>query len=816
MIKQFAKPFNAPPGTKGKGDKKKKQPGATPIAPVEYDNEDREGYTSQTPLTSLPATFVPAPGGYQGRVANKGSSQVKAVCAARKLTVGIDIDGVIADFNLLLREIASQYIPVVNEDDSAYKIKDLEHGTQEVQDKVMEEVYEDHRIPEASTIKGAVEKINEIYDKGYNVIILTARQNHWYDQTEEWLKKIGLKYHKLVHDSDKGPRAVKEGIDVFIDDKPENVRDLIEHGINAYVFDQPWNQGEDLPRLHGWKNVKAFVTKYAAEWDPKTPPSQRERERQRRIVKDPGHMRVVNPNREKEKRQHPQEGYTDEDTYKLHRRRNIQDNLRRWRGRGPRLTAEEEVAAHSIVDILGQLGRETNREDVGQWLHTINLERTKLSSNEYFKNEWFNELEQVINAILEQEEPTLSFEEQIQITQSTRPIVTLLMKNFGKQLSGKYGKPKAGGLKSFTKFAAPRWTTNEKNRLKELYLKYRERGVPHHIIYKAAALLLGKSFLAVKQKLENMYEIDEDLGAMKYEHWNQEKIDQMIKDLYTGGQSISRMSLPANLMYQITNHSLPKAETCGFPAFYDSFDHAMASNILAVGFEREGDKLTESAIETIEDALKYYRRKEKMAHAWNRDEIVSLLEDAHVAGLPLTYSFFKSHPDIYKPLIGVGRSLEGLRDSIKRCGYNWADLVIEAAPEYVDFYTEDGRLKSSTEEMRIRRFLELNEIPFRVANAADKIPIEDPELLEQGYKNFIPDFFILDCEGNTQAVVEVFGSVADSAAANTSELYREKKTAKEKFYQTQPFTFIAINNNADGVDLTDEILREKFSTFMRE
>jgi uncharacterized HAD superfamily protein len=546
------------------------------------------------------------------------------VCA-RKYTVGIDIDGVIADFNLLLREIASQYIPIVDEDESAYKIRDLKYGNRELEDRVMKEVYRTHRISEAPTIKGAVEKINEIYDAGHRVIILTARTDHMYDQTEEWLKRIGLKYHELVHDSEKGPRAVKEDIDIFIDDKPENIQDLIEHGIEAYVFDQPWNKGVSAPRITDWKNVKAHIIKESA----------------------------------------------------------------------------------------------------------------------------------------------------------------------------------------------PRWTTDEKNRLKELYLKYRARGVPHHIIYKASAYLLGKSFLAVKQKLENMYEVDEELGAMKYEHWDQEKIDQTIRDLYVNGRPISRMSLPANLMYQITNHSMPKAETCGFPAYYDSFDHAMASNILAVGFEREGDKLTETAINTIEDALKYYRRKEKMAHAWGHDEIIALFQDAHVAGLPLTYSFFKKHPDIYKSLIGVGRSLEGLKDSIKRCGYSWSDIVIEAVPEYVDFYTEDGRLRPSTEELRVRRFLEINNIPFKAANEIEKIIVEDEELNKIGYQHFVPDFVILNDDDEISAYVEVFGSIADSKASNTSELYREKKKAKEQYYSTLPQKFIAINCNADGIDLTDEILRQKFSDYLK-
>jgi len=370
-------------------------------------------------------------------------------------------------------------------------------------------------------------------------------------------------------------------------------------------------------------------------------------------------------------------------------------------------------------------------------------------------------------------------------------------------------------IKGFTKQAAPRWTPQQTERLKCLYLKWRDRGYPHHVIYKAAAQLLGRSFLATKQKLESMYGCDEELAPMKFEHWDQNKIDQTIQDLYCGGQPISRLSLPSILMYQITNHALPKAETRGFPVFYDSFDHAMANNVLKIGFEREGcNLLQDRPITTFEQALQYYRRQEKQAHSWSRDEILALLRDAHVVGLPLTHSFFKSHSDIYKPLLGMNRTLEGLRDSIKRSGDNWSDLVIEAAPEYIDLYTDNGRLSQSTEEIRIRRFLELNSIPFKVATIEDKFEVNIPELQELGYRNFVPDFFILDEKGDTRAVVEVFGSIADSQAANTAEIYREKRTAKEQFYQTLPHTFIAINNNTDGIDLTDEILKDKFHQFL--
>lgn len=1022
---------------------------------------------------------------------------------ARTLTIGLDIDGVIGDFHQMLLNLAEKHVDIPEEEKSKYKLKDMEGVSSEVQDKVFDEAFSERQLVNIPIVSGAVETVNKWHDAGHKIIILTARTEHWKDQTEDWLDKIGIKYDKLIFDDNKGEVAAKEGIDFFLDDKPENVAEMHAHDIDAYLFSQPWNEDSDLPRIDGWGHFKAAYLRPEIKErlfkKIKEHPDPQQQKEYRKVVR---HMdewvneaseadvtrierevdtAVQDVARKRERAEqeaqyafqtalNEQKEFLDERVKRLidawknvavseyseeeQRRLEFINTLEYradvfWRKATQNITTIEELEAfreplrNQIIDFLNdarqalvvyRTAQKTNAEEQADIIGLEIIDRTtgelpedavvfSLTGSEMWAHfERYGTLGYKPENVVVVEHKASTYKKMLDenfllgepvdpesniirgkgqdvianwssytnkpfphfidwdgigglLTTGVDPVVDALTrvppdqlsnlkrlditlwakgrpKSWGQQFAAIYGeeyvkaeaqqwqadnedkqeKPQArilqallpryineklsktsievvvmqeateayvgkgGGkdksmfmavfevrprttraqLKSFTKraqyqfthawcgkdygeaeaevagfhgmcpgcrevmmadipedppgykdpsdpdivaslskFSAPRWTTNEKNRLKELYLKYRARGVPHHIIYKAAAHLLGKSFLAVKQKLERMYDIDEDLGVMKYEHWDQSKIDQAIRDLYLSGQPISRMSLPANLMYQITNHSMPKAETCGFPAYYDSFDHAMASNILAVGLEREGDILTENAIETIEDALKYYRRKEKMAHAWNKDEIIALLQDAHVAGLPLTYSFFKKHPDIYKPLIGVGRSLEGLKDSIKRCGHDWSDLVIEAAPEYVNFYTEDGRLKSSTEELRIRRFLELNEIPFRTAEMSDKIAVTDPELIEQGYKNFVPDFFILNDDGSTCAIVEVFGSVADSLAANTSELYREKKTAKEKFYQTLPYSFIAINNNADGIDLTDEILREKFSAFMR-
>jgi len=730
------------------------------------------------------------------------------------LRIGIDIDGVLADTHSVLMDLASEHVPIDEEDRQKYGVQETKHGSDGLRNQVFEEIFEKGLIAEAPIIPGAAEKVNELYDAGNEIYIITARKKNWEEQTKEWLKKNGIKYHKLIMGAGKkGDVAKEEGIDVFIEDSSDNIENLEGNGIRAFVFSQPWNQDSHATRIEQWKNVKASK---------ESPTLEMEEFFKERTAK---HIDLVNKYLEKLKEHydyefkdaHDNSKYADPEhepylyiTWK-HKMRDEDEDYEipeEWKDKC------DEATFHHIKN---------NRHHPEYWDDTltenpINKENRDEPSGKIVDATKMPEehiLAMVADwcAMSEEKENTPKewADKNIGVRWEFSPEQKELIYEAIEKI---WGKKEEASLKSFTKFSSPRWTPEDKIRLKELYIKYRQRGIPHHIIYKAAAILLDKTWLAVKQKLESMYGLEDELKGMKFEHWDKAKIDKTIQDLYSTGKPINRINLPANLMYQITNHSAPKSLSQGFPTFYNSFDDAMANNILVIGFEREGDKLTEKPIKTLEDALKFYRRKEKLCHTWTKDEIVELLQEAHVVGLPLTYSFFRSHPDIYKPLMGVSRSLEGLRDSIKRNGYTWCNLVVEAVPEYADFYSEDGRMKSSTEEMRVRRFLELNNIPFKTAGEVEKIAVNDPELNEMGYKHFLPDFVVLDKSGNISAYVEVFGSIADSGASNTAELYREKKKAKEKFYSTLPYKFIAVNNNTDGIDLTDEILKQKFGSFL--
>jgi histidinol phosphatase-like enzyme len=66
-----------------------------------------------------------------------------------------------------------------------------------------------------------IEKVNNLYDLGHQVILFTARGSQtgidWSDVTKEQLRNWGVKYHQLLFGK---PHA-----DIFIDDKAINDND---------------------------------------------------------------------------------------------------------------------------------------------------------------------------------------------------------------------------------------------------------------------------------------------------------------------------------------------------------------------------------------------------------------------------------------------------------------------------------------------------------------------------------------------------------------------------------------------------------------
>ena len=84
----------------------------------------------------------------------------------------------------------------------------------------------------AIPIQEVIDKVNEYYDKGYEVVLSTARgqnscktpeemQNKYLKVTKDWLDKAGVKYHKLEI-------GYKQNADMYVDDKSIKPEEFIK------------------------------------------------------------------------------------------------------------------------------------------------------------------------------------------------------------------------------------------------------------------------------------------------------------------------------------------------------------------------------------------------------------------------------------------------------------------------------------------------------------------------------------------------------------------------------------------------------------
>ena len=181
----------------------------------------------------------------------------------KKLTIGIDIDSVIADSIEL-------FIPYLNKRfNRNLALKDIVHYEFEKcygvsQEEVLEVFKELTRNNLWDKIKPLdyAEIFLEELSKFFSIIIVTSRpEKHMRQMTARWLEKHKFKYDALLFmnegDGDKYITGKKNNyhFDLFIEDCLEFALKILEYKIPVLIYDYPWNQCSD-PRLIRVANLK--------------------------------------------------------------------------------------------------------------------------------------------------------------------------------------------------------------------------------------------------------------------------------------------------------------------------------------------------------------------------------------------------------------------------------------------------------------------------------------------------------------------------------------------------------------------------------
>lgn len=186
-----------------------------------------------------------------------------------QIVIGVDLDGVCADFYGRMREIAAEWferpideLPV----EVTYGLPEWGVTTPEQYASLHRFAVTQRDLFTASPmIPGARRVLRKLSDEGYRIRIITHRLfiSYFHDravlQTMEWLDGNGIPFWDLCFMKEKD----QVGADVYVEDSPSNLERLRERGHNAICFRNSTNRELPPPAAETWDDVYALVHELA-------------------------------------------------------------------------------------------------------------------------------------------------------------------------------------------------------------------------------------------------------------------------------------------------------------------------------------------------------------------------------------------------------------------------------------------------------------------------------------------------------------------------------------------------------------------------
>jgi len=181
-----------------------------------------------------------------------------------EFVLGVDLDGVCADYTIGFRSVAaiewnvpeSSLTTEVSWDFAEWGL-DREGFLQLHRASV-----QDHRMfKDMPAIPGASDSLWRLSDAGIWIRIVTHRLvTNWGHQTivadtVEWLDLRSIPYRDICFLG----RKPEVEADAYVEDAPHNVEALRARGNTVIVFDQPYNRELPGPRASTWDEVEAIV-----------------------------------------------------------------------------------------------------------------------------------------------------------------------------------------------------------------------------------------------------------------------------------------------------------------------------------------------------------------------------------------------------------------------------------------------------------------------------------------------------------------------------------------------------------------------------
>jgi len=189
-----------------------------------------------------------------------------------KKVIAVDADEILAAFldHFLFFHNTRYKTNLGKNDIFSFRMEELFGINEEEVLRRIDEYYAARLILDIVPVEGAIEGVNALLDKGYELQIVTARPPSYKHLTVEWVERHFPKKFNQIHfafnpfnkNSERLTKAQvckQIGAEVLIDDSIVNARDCAENGITVYLMHTNWNKDEHLPaniiRVESWMEI---------------------------------------------------------------------------------------------------------------------------------------------------------------------------------------------------------------------------------------------------------------------------------------------------------------------------------------------------------------------------------------------------------------------------------------------------------------------------------------------------------------------------------------------------------------------------------
>ena len=181
------------------------------------------------------------------------------------MNIGLDFDDVVASTNEIKSEIARLLYGVEIEKTRFRREFVVATGilTEEQYLTVAREAYSGKHL--VSPVSGSIEGVQRLRSDGHQVRIVTNRSNEFgtLSVALRWLKEhgISIEVKGIPYGSSKAPAC--KGLDLFVDDDPKKLHELVGIVPSLLFFCWPHNAHESEPdnsvRVHSWAEIHNYI-----------------------------------------------------------------------------------------------------------------------------------------------------------------------------------------------------------------------------------------------------------------------------------------------------------------------------------------------------------------------------------------------------------------------------------------------------------------------------------------------------------------------------------------------------------------------------